>query len=104
MSNLWRRQDINVIIVDDQSPILDNAYAGADWFNLDATDAKGYNNNTLSATYTAGATMELSFEGVWPIYTGLHSQIDFFTGRHPGNSLGRSTSRKQDISFSYIFH
>lgn len=103
MPNLWSRDNTTSVIVDDQSPLLDYAYGGADWFNLDSTEAKGYNNNTLSATYVTGATMEITFLGVYEQHL-LVSSPDLMTFRFTGGFSGRSTCRKQDIPFRYICH
>lgn len=70
MSTLRKRQDVDVTIVDDQSPLLDSAYGGNDWFNVNSeSGAKGFINNTLSQGTAPGLTITLTFEGSCILHT-----------------------------------
>ena len=56
---LLKRQSVTYQIFDDQSPTMWNSFVG----NWTRYPADGFNNNTITATPTTGASLSFSFSG-----------------------------------------
>jgi len=60
---LIKRQTVSYEIFDDQSPTLWNAFVG----NWTRYSEEGFNNNTVTATPTPGASLSFTFSGTWVV-------------------------------------
>ena len=64
---LLRRQAVNFEIFDDQSPILWSSYVG-NWTHY---SEDGFENGTITATPTPGASLSFTFSGIQLVYAWL---------------------------------
>ena len=60
---LFNRQVLDPGVYDDQSPTLLGLFVG----NWTRYPREGFNNNTLTATLTPGASLSFTFTGAWAI-------------------------------------
>jgi len=98
---LIRRQTINFEIFDDQSPTLWNLFVG-NWTRL---QFEGFNNDTITATPTPGASLSFTFSGVlghWPLVVLGRTNHITETGSQAwlyGGLINDTSSGAQNISY-----
>lgn len=80
---LLKRQDLTFEVFDDQSPTLWNSFVG----NWTRYSAQNFNNDTVTATPTPGASVSFTFSGA-PIVYAWPYRIVLMLGRKQGLRRG----------------